>query len=88
MYLQGVNATEERPRLDEILNVLVDRLLNGIERNPRKLWVLTQFKPSLESVESEDTETREHFGMEIESIMEIRDIDSSDGLLTCYLGGV
>lgn len=88
MNLTGVNVTEERERLERILNDLVDRLLNGIEMNPTKLWVLAQFQPSLESVEGEDTEAREHFGMEIESIMEILGIDSSDGLLTCYLGGV
>lgn len=36
-------------------------------------------RSSLESVEGEDTEGREHFGMEIELIMDILGIDSSDG---------
>ena len=88
MNLPGVNVTEERERLERVLNDLVDRLLNGIEENPTKLWALTQFQPSLQSVAGEDTEGREHFGMEIESLMEILGIDSSDGLLTYYLGGV
>lgn len=86
--LPGSNVMEERERLEGILNDLIDQLLNGIETNPTKLWVLTQFQPSLESVEGEDTEAREHFGMEIESIMDILGIDSSDGLLSFYLGGV
>jgi hypothetical protein len=50
--------------------------------------VLEQFQPSLEAAESEDTEGREHFGTELEMIMEILGIDSSDGLLTHYLGGI
>jgi hypothetical protein len=86
--LPGVDVTEERERLAKVLNDLVDRLLNGIEKHPTKLWVLKQFQPSLESVEGEDTEGREHFGMEIESIMEILGIESSDGLLSYYLGGM
>lgn len=88
MNLPGVSVTEERGRLEQVLNDLVDRLLNGIAENPTKLWVLTQFQSSLESVEDEDTEGREHFGMEPESIMEILDIESSGGVLTYYLGGV
>ena len=88
VLLPGVDVTEERDRLENVLNHLVDRLIDGIEENPTKLWVLTQFQPSLESVEGEDTEAREHFGMELESVMEILGIDSSDGLLACYLGGI
>lgn len=87
-HLPGVDVTEERERLEHILDDLVDRLLDGVEENPSKLWVLTQFQPSLASVEGEDTEAREHFGMEVETIMDILDIDSSDGLLSFYLGGI
>lgn len=86
--LPGVDITEERARLAKNLENLVDRLLGGIEKNPTKRWVLEQFQPSLESVESEDTEGRDHFGTEIEMIMDILGIDGSDGLLTHYLGGM
>lgn len=48
----------------------------------------TQFQLSLQLVEGEDTEGRAHFGREIESLMDIFGIDSSDGLLADYLGGV
>jgi hypothetical protein len=83
--LPGVDMSEERERLMKNLDNLVDRLLGGIEKNPTKRWVLEQFQPSLEAVETEDTEGRDHFGMEVEMIMEILSIDSSDGLLTHYL---
>jgi len=86
--LPGVDVTEERERLVRNLDDLVDRLLGGIEKNPMKRWVLGQFQSSLKVVESEDTEGRDHFGREIEMIMEILGIDSSDGLLSHYLGGM
>lgn len=87
-YLPGVDPTLERDRLSKVLEDLVDRLILGIEDNPTKLWVLTEFQRSLELVEQEATEGREHFGTELEKIMDILGIESSDGLLSCYLGGV
>lgn len=86
--LPGFNVGDEQRRLARILDDLVDRLLQGIAANPTKLWVLAQFQSSLQLVEDEDTEGRDHFGLELERIMEILGIDSSDGLLSCYLGGV
>ena len=88
MHLPDVNVTEERERLEHILNGLVDLLLDGVEENPSNRWVLGQSQPSLASEQDEDTEARDHFGMEIETNMDILDIDSSDGLLSFYLGGI
>ena len=86
--LPGVNPALERDRLSAVLNNLLDTLLLGIEGNPSKLWVLTQFQRYLVAVQQEDTEGREHFGMEVEHIMDVLGIESSDGLLTFYLGGL
>lgn len=86
--LPGDDVVEERQRLSKVLEDLADRLIRGIEGNPTKLWVLTEFQYSLELVEQEDTEGREHFGMELEHLMDILGIESSDGLLACYLGGI
>ncbi len=86
--LPGVDLTAERERLAEVLNELADTLLRGIEMNPTKLWVLAQFQRGLVQVQEEDTEGREHFGTELESLMDILGIESSDGLLAFYLGGL
>lgn len=86
--LPGENTTAEKERLSTVLNDLLGRLINGLEANPTKLWVLTEFQRSLKLVESEETEGREHFGTELESIMDVLDIESSDGLLSAYLGGI
>jgi hypothetical protein len=65
---------------------LADTLIAGL--STRKLWVMAQFRNALVPVAHEDTEGREHFGAELESITDILSIESSDGLLTFYLGGV
>ena len=86
--LPGENTADEKARLSTVLNDLLGRLINGVQANPTKLWVLTEFQQSLRLVESEDTEGREHFGTELESIMDVLGIESSDGLLGAYLGGI
>ena len=86
--LPGLDTAEERARLTAALDGLVDRLLAGIERHPTKFWVMKQFQQTLEGLQNEDTEAREHFGMALEEIMDILGIESSDGLLAWYLGGL
>jgi Domain of unknown function (DUF4844) len=87
-YLPGVDVQAERNRLSELLNTLTDELVSGVSKNPSKLWVLSKFQRQLEKVQQEDTEAREHFGTELETLMDILSIDSSDGLLSFYLGGL
>lgn len=86
--LPGVDTTLERARLSKVLDGLTDALIAGVEANPTKLWVMGQFQVYLVQVEEEDTEGREHFGMEVEELMDILEIESSDGLLSAYLGGI
>jgi hypothetical protein len=84
--LPGVNPSPERERLAVVLDDLATRLLAGVEAHPTKFWVLKQFQESLEMVRDEDTEAREHLGMELERMMAILGIESSDGVLAHYLG--
>lgn len=88
LLLPGVDTTLERERLSKVLNGLTDALILGVEANPTKLWVMGQFQIYLMQVEEEDTEGREHFGSGVEELMDILGIDSSDGLLSAYLGGI
>jgi len=84
--LPGESPSPERERLALELVRLVNRLLEGIEAHPTKFWVLKQFQQSLELVQGEDTEAREHFGEELERLMTIVGIVSSDGVIAYYLG--
>jgi hypothetical protein len=86
--LPGVDPGAERARLSDAVNRLIDNIALGIEANPSKVWVLGQFQRSLVQLQDHDTEAREHFGVELEEIMEILGIESSDGLLSFYLGGL
>lgn len=87
-HLPGVDVQAERDRLSELLNTLTDELVTGIAKNPSKLWALSKFQCQLEKVQQEDTEAREHFGTELEALMDILSIDSSDGVLSFYLNGL
>jgi len=83
--LPGTDTAEEQARLSRIFNELLERLIAGLHENPSKLWVMRQFQPSLDAVRMEDTEGRDHFGMHLERVMDILNIESSDGLLGFYL---
>lgn len=82
------NGVSERARLTAIFDELLDRLIAGIEQNPHKLWVMKEFQRAAEQVSYDDTEVREDFGGHLELIMDILHIESSDGLLTWYLGSI
>jgi hypothetical protein len=84
--LPGTNPSPERERLAVVLDDLATRLLAGIKAHPTKFWVMKQFQQSLEIVREEDTEAREHFGAELERLMAIVGIVSSDGVFAYYMG--
>ena len=86
--LPGVDTAQEHARLEAELDALTERLLDGVAAHPTKFWVMKQFQKLLEAVEHEDTEAREHVGMELEQLMDILGIHSSDGVLSFYLGGM
>ena len=68
-----------------MLDSILGTLINGLLQNPSKLWVMETFLPELEIIEMQDTEAKEHFGDHLEIIMDILNIESSDGLLSYYL---
>jgi len=88
LELPGKDTAAERQRLTAIFNGALDQVIAGLASNPRKQWFMAQIQPALEQVAGEDTEAREHFGMLIERVMDIVEIDSSDGMLSFYLGGI
>lgn len=85
--LPGPSPSPERERLASELDRLAGALLAGIERHPTKFWVLKQFQQSLETVRDADAEAREHFANELERLMDVLGIDSSDGVVEYYLAG-
>jgi hypothetical protein len=86
--LPGTDTAAEKARLTELVDTLTDSLVAGVAANPSKLWVMLRFQAALLRLEDHDTEAREHFGIELERLMDILEIESSDGLLSFYLGGL
>ena len=85
---QARETSAEKATLSKVMDDLLDRMAAGVVARPSKLCVMTEFQQSLKPVEPEDTEAREHFGTALETIMDILNIESSDGLLAAYLGGI
>jgi len=85
--LEGLHD-DERARLGSAIDDVADRLIADVAARPTKFWVLKQFQPVLEAVRYDDTEVRDGVGTELEDLMEILGIESSDGVLAYYLGGI
>ena len=81
-YLAVRCACESTRNSAQHRNFALDRLISGLQSNPRKLWFMAQIQPALQQVATEDTEAREQFGMHVEKIMDIVGIDASDGMLS------
>ena len=79
------SVPNEKRLLTKLLDSILDTLINSLLQNPSKLWVMETFLPVLEIMQMQDTEAKEHFGDHLEIIMDILNIESSDGLLSYYL---
>jgi hypothetical protein len=83
--LDGLRAYRQRAKpanLGAQLELLADRLLEGVEAHPTRFWVMKQFQKTLEAAAAEDLDARAHLGIELEKLMNILGIDSSDGVLS------
>jgi hypothetical protein len=83
--LPGVNVEPERERMRTALSDLLSRLIQGVEANPRKSWVIAQMKPTVARIYLEDTEARERFVEYLKQILAIFSIESTNGAFIRYL---
>ena len=79
--LDGLRAYRNSACLADELVQLADTLLAGIEAHPTKVWVLKQFQKTLEEVGGHDAQAHEHVCGELEKLMAMLGITSSDGVL-------
>lgn len=80
----GDDASVAGARMMAELDGLVDRLLAGVGRHPTKFWVMKQFQSTLDALDaldSADASARRQVRTELERLMEILGIASSDGVL-------
>ena len=81
--LEGLRAYRQRVKPDILaapLDALVERLLAGVEAHPTKFWVMQQFQHTLHAAGG-DAATRKRLATELEQLMDILGIGSSNGIL-------
>jgi hypothetical protein len=83
----GAPSEEIRESVQATIDSLIDRLIAGVASNPSKSYVLGEFALSLNDSAGLDTEERERICDYMEEIMNIFEIESSDGLLNTWLYG-
>jgi hypothetical protein len=83
--LPGAPAAAERRRLEPLFNSLLDTLIDGLAKNPRKSWVLGVMEPVVERFHLEDTEARDSCVDYLERILSILEIQSTDGAFFKYM---
>lgn len=76
--LAGVATRDEQARLEAELDALAGRLLAGVQAHPTKFWVMTQFQKTLERCAGDSAAARRQLGGELNRLMTILGIDSSD----------
>jgi hypothetical protein len=83
--LPGEPAAHERALMEPLFNGLLDELISGLERNPRRSWVLSSMRPTVREFYLEDTEVRERGVAYLERILRIVGIDRVNCAFCRYL---
>lgn len=76
--LDALRAYRQQATLPAI-DALVERLLAGVAAHPTRFWVLKQFQQTLDAADSDAL--RAQLAVELERLMEMLGIDSSNGIL-------
>lgn len=81
--LDGLRAYRQRPKpgnLGAQLDLLADRLLDGVEAHPTRFWVMKQFQKTLEAALGEAPDARARLSPEFDKLADILGMDTSDGM--------
>ena len=81
----GFLPLDGRPAAEAELDLLIDRIIAGIEANPTKGFVLSEFRRTFVHFVESDTEDRERLMRYFEQIMNLVGMDTSDGALNRML---
>ena len=83
----GAPDEQIRQRAETAVNAMLDRLRIGLQRSPRKSYVLSEFAKLLKDFDGEDSEEKEEACEYCEEVMALLGIESSDGMLNTWLYG-
>jgi hypothetical protein len=74
----GIIKPEERSRLEPVINNMLDGLISGLPKNPKKSWVLAEMKKAVVQFYLEDTELREPSVEYVEQTLRILRIEQTN----------
>lgn len=83
--LPGYDTKEEKNRLQNHLNLMIDRLISGVKEHPLKSWVVSEMEPTIKEVYLEDTEARQRFIDYTNQIFEILGVAVNGNEFAKYL---
>jgi hypothetical protein len=86
-FYPGAVSEDIRTELETKINSLLFSIINNVKSNPKKSYILNEFKNLLIHCNEYDTEDREQICVYLEKIMDILNIQSSDGLLNIFMYG-
>ena len=86
-FYPGAMSESDRRKGEKAVNKMVDRVVAGLKKSPRKSFVLSEFQTMLDRYDSPESEEREEICAYCERVMSIVGIDRSDGLLNRWLYG-
>ncbi len=81
----GIIKSEERARLEPLINDMLDTLIEGLPANPRKSWVLSEMKKTVALFYLEDTELREPSVEYIAQVIKVLGIQRTDWAFARYM---
>jgi hypothetical protein len=81
----GAPSEDIQVSSERAVNAMIDHLRAELQKSPQKAFVISQFLEMLRAFEHGDTEEREQACGYCEQVMDILNIESSDGLLNKWL---
>lgn len=86
-FYPGARNEEMRLALEELMNALIDYLIHGVQKHPKKSFVLATFKEFLGKASRLDSEERDRILRYFGEIMTIVGIKSSNELFNVWRYG-
>ena len=84
----GAPSEKVRSEAESKINELIELLIKGLPQNPKKSFVLQEFKKSLPSFDEYDTEERDQALLYFDKIMEITNTTESNEILNVWRYGL
>ena len=87
-YYPGASSEGRRALDERLVNAMLDSLVGGLERRPRKSFVLSKFKSAMAVFPTDDSEDMDRLCGYLEQVLDTLGIDGSNELLNVWRYGL